>query len=177
MSNVCFSGGAVGSDTAFYLAARAAGHKVVQYHFDERNSGKPGFHILSDRQLEAARSFLKKANETLGRTVPKDGYVYNLLARNWYQVRDSNRVFAVGRISDGNILGGTAWAVQMFIDSNLSPSVFFFDQYAETWFQWENSGWMETKSVPRPGGYYTGIGTRDLNEAGEEAIRALYRRS
>jgi len=177
MTDVCFSGGAVGADTLFGELAAKAGHHVCHYHFNPKFKNRPNFKILTETELGFAAKYLLRANKTLKRRVPHpDEFAYNLLARNYYQVRDTTCVYAVGTLWDGKIQGGTAWAIQMFIDCTMDPTVFFFDQMGRGWLSYDKmeDQWCSILQPAHPHGYYTGIGTRGINEEGEKAIRKLF---
>lgn len=90
-------------------------------------------------------------------------------------MRDSNGVFAIGKLSASRstIEGGTGWAVQMAIDS-IKP-VFVFDTVNGLWKQFE---YRKKKFVccepPRLTLNFTGIGTRALPENGKVAIEKIF---
>jgi hypothetical protein len=65
----------------------------------------------------------------------------------------------------GWLLGGTSWAVQLFIDRferGTPIPCYVFDQVQEQWVQWDGHGFLEIYRPPTPTGIWTGIGTRDL---------------
>ena len=98
-----------------------------------------------------------------------------LLRRNWYQVKDSNGVFAIGKLSASRsrVEGGTGWAVQMAVDSK--KPVYVFDIVNSLWQQFED---RKRKFVyceaPRLTLNFTGIGTRALPENGKVAIEKIF---
>jgi hypothetical protein len=51
---------------------------------------------------------LSKVAKALKRSLPKPGYVRNLLRRNMHIVKDVGAVFAIGTL-DSSVEGGTAW--------------------------------------------------------------------
>lgn len=176
MTNMCLSGGAEGADLQFGMTAGSRGHEVIHWSFDKHRSRAPAQEIahLSLEQLEAADEKLSLANRTLGRRIPRNLYVKNLLRRNWYQVEYAERIYAVSKFSEGQVAGGTAWAVQMFIDrfKGLPCEAYVFDQEVGKWFCWKGE-WAEIVEPVSPHGIYAGVGTRDLNDAGKNAIRDL----
>lgn len=181
MISVCFSGGAIGADTCWHNAAAKAGHSPVHYSFDGHkiNVKSEGTIILSADELKKADPALKTANKTLGRKIPFRTYVRNLLRRNFYQIEMSSAVYVIDKIKDGKISGGAAWASQMFVDRNFSFSddvpLYVFDQDKNQWFQYNKfAGFNPIVSPPVPSGMYTGIGTRDINANGEQAISKLF---
>jgi hypothetical protein len=104
--------------------------------------------------------------------------VNNLLRRNWYQVAWTNAVYAVGRIDERyRIDGGTAWAVQMYIDRFICDGedpktcrLYFFNEISRKWLKWENEWRVLEELPPMPSGLWTGIGTRKLTLDGQSAI-------
>jgi hypothetical protein len=185
MDNVCLSGGAKGADQQWGMTAGMAGHSVVHWSFPDHRTDAPSQEVvvLTPEQLMAADEPLKAAapkinkNYRVGRsTTGKDSFVPNLLRRNWYQVAAAERVYAVTTIIDGIVQGGTAWAIQMFIDrfpQEHTLECYVFDQEADSWFQWIEGSWTAIASPPRPTGIWAGIGSRDLKSNGKAAIRKL----
>ena len=176
---ICLSGGADGADLQFGMCAGTAGHYVVHWSFKGARSDAPESElaVLTDAQLLEADPYLHRANQVLKRSFPARWPSTNsLLRRNWYQVKDSERVYAVSTIKDGIVQGGTAWAVQMFIDrfDGEACEAYVFDQVVGSWFKWNGAKWqIMNNDPPTPKGVWTGIGTRKLNPRGKEAIRRL----
>jgi hypothetical protein len=181
---VCLSGGATGSDTAWGHVADRMGHAVIHWSFGRHRTTVPARQLLtlSDAQLQLANPAVSRANKTLRRQFPSNSwYTNNLLRRNWYQVAFADSVFAVGEC-DANldITGGTAWAVQMYIDRFVQDQedmekcrLFFFDQIRGNWRKWKGS-WAVMDCQPTIlEEIWAGIGTRDLNGKGLEAIKAI----
>lgn len=177
-SNICLSGGADGSDLMWGMCAGKAGHTVYHYIFEGHKSKAPKSElaVLTREQLLVADPFLKIANKTLRRKWPvKNEWVASLLRRNYYQVVHSDAVYAVATIDEnGLVTGGTSWATQMFIDRhNGAPcSAYVFDQEDGSWYKWEGV-WAPISAPPVPTGVWAGIGTRNLNQTGKDAIRQL----
>lgn len=168
------SGGAEGADSYWGdSGARFGIKKSEHYHAAEGKKPPTGNHPLSKDELLEADPHLKEANKTLKRKFPTDSaYKDNLLRRNWFQVKNSDAVFAISTIKDGKVEGGTAWAVQMAIDNN--KPVHIFDQNAKKWYTYSNDEWIE-ESTPVLTKNFAGIGTRELNDAGKKAIDNVYR--
>ncbi len=178
LKNICLSGGADGADLQWGMVAGSAGHNVVHWSFKGHKSSAPATEIviLTPELLDEADEPCKRASKTLKRWFPpKSLFVKNLLRRNWFQVKDAERVYAVAAIEKGIVTGGTAWATQMFIDRHdgATCECYVFDQEIAKWFQWVDSQWTEIESPPSPHGVWAGIGSRELNEAGKNAIRTI----
>lgn len=185
MRDICHSGGARGADSVFSKCAYDAGHDVWHMSFiGHHHEAQEGlYNILTVEQLRLADPFLERANETLDRFYPtRNAYTQGLLRRNYYQIKDVERVYAVAPIDTwGIVFGGTAWAVQMAIDARI-PEIYVFDIFTNKWCQsrhvdfgcqWENYEWE--KQPPKPFGRYTGIGSREISSEGRKAIQALYK--
>lgn len=166
--NVCFSGGAAGADRLFGLWAAENGQDAVHFsfakhktHVDESTVLELPNELLTCKEIQDQ---LKLANRTLGRSVPRFGYVYNLLARNSYQIYCTERVYTIGElVSPSQLDGGTAWAVQMYLDLNDSDKeIYHYDIMDNKVYQYCNNTkqFIEVQSVPKPHGKWTGIGTR-----------------
>lgn len=188
--NMCLSGGAAGADTEWGICAENVGYEVVHWVFEghgNKNSNFSGARrcILNREKLLVADQYLEIANKSLKRSWPtRSQYTNDLLRRNHYQVHWSDSVYAVSSFTDDKSLlkisGGTAWACQMYVDrwlygnGNLDHcSLYLFDQVTEKWYSWV-SYWKEIYSPPAPTGVYAGIGTRELSDAGRNAIKELY---
>lgn len=177
--NICVSGGAIGADQQWGMTAGYLGHTVFHFSFAEHRANVPKIElvVLSEAMLREADPYVQKANQALKRKFPtKNDFVNNLLRRNWYQVRDTQAVYAVASLKkSGEVSGGTAWAVQMFIDrfDGGACPVYLFDQISEKWHTWNGTEWIVIDVVPRPEGVWTGIGSRELLPSGKAAIRTL----
>lgn len=179
MTKICFSGGAVGADLAWGDAARARGYRVVHFSFEghKTRSVEPERVILTQKQLRSANQHCSIAGRDLGRGwPPKFDYTRKLLQRNWFQVKTTLAVYAVGYMDQGGaIVGGTAWAVKMYLNARVphAQRAFFFDQNTGKWLSW-SGGWTPIERPPAPPHTFTGIGTRKLLPIGAEAIRGVF---
>lgn len=166
------SGGAKGADSYWDDAGKQYGVESKHYHV-QGNKTPRGNVPISKENAKKADKLLIKANESLGRKFPTSNeYVNNLLRRNAWQVYNSDSVFAVGQLeSDKTVKGGTGWAVQMAIDAN--KPVHVFDQSHGKWFTWDGESFVESEQ-PILTENFAGIGTREINQAGKDAIDSLY---
>lgn len=175
-ADVCLSGGAEGADQQWGMVAGQAGHKVIHWSFEGHTTHVPDQEVvvLTQQLLNQADGPCKKANETLKRIYPpRNIYTKNLLRRNWFQVRDAQSLYAITGFDNKKMVqGGTAWAIQMFLDLG-KTSAYVFSQETGEWFTWNNE-WKVTEDVPRPVGIWAGIGSRKLQENGKNAIRKLF---
>lgn len=171
-----FSGGANGSDMHWQNVGAKFGVRVKAFSFENHGGRNSARVVLSDEQLKQADEFLHKANKTLKRHFPtRKSFVNNLLRRNWHQVKDTNGVFAVGRLSSSRrtVEGGTGWAVQMAVDAK--KPVYVFDIMSDSWqrYEYDKKKFLSCK-VPRLTFNFTGIGTRALPENGKAAIKKIF---
>ena len=172
LSNVCFSGGAAGADRLFSIYAKDNGFEVINFSFKGHQSSVDENTILEiPSNILCDSSILKQLNiacYSLRRKVPKPGsYVYNLLARNSYQILNTKRVYCIANItSPTQVSGGTAWAVQMYIDSVDNPEIYCYDMNTRSVFYYDTvlKEFTETFSIPAPHGNWTGIGSRNATQ-------------
>ena len=181
--NILFSGGAKGADTLWGILAESVGHSVIHWSFQGHKSDCNNIAILSREQLLVADKALYKANKRLHRSFPtKNDFVNNLLRRNYYQILETSGVYAVANLvpdnSQLNISGGTAWALQLYIDrcekKGMTPNLNVYAQNQERWIKWSGDSWIDIDSPERPRGIYTGIGSRTLTDRAIKSIQLIY---
>jgi len=166
------SGMATGADTAWAEVADSIGIKTIGHSFKGHrvSDTRPVMEArneLTEEQLKVADKFIEKAAQGLGRPISSNSI--NLFRRNYYQVKDSEAVIAVSKILPGGtkVDGGTGWATQMGIDKGIP--VYVFDQVKKSWFKWDGKKFVDS-DLPPKFNEFAGIGTRDLNPAGRQAI-------
>lgn len=203
--NWCFSGGAKGADIAWGNLAKQLGHEVAHFSFAGHKTKAEKVIILSDEALLAADKYVKVANKSLGRSFPtRFENTNNLLRRNYYQIMMTKAVYAACpfKNEDGMFAsepdGGTAWAIQMYIDGhfvgNQRPQqvvalpIIVLNTKTNEWFR-HNSSYPCSSAKdrivsiyekmdelpPAPIDNWTGIGTRELTSENEKAIMSLNR--
>lgn len=181
-SNICLSGGAEGADLQWGMCAGLAGHKVIHWSFEGHRTNAPAVEVvqLSKEQLAKADPAMKVAAKHLKKGVPYRPWVKPLIQRNWYQVAWSQSVFAVCDMIDYKPQGGTAWAIQMFLDRpdlvGKDKPVYVFAQNHGHWMGWSPAfeNFMTLAGPPNaPTGIWAGIGSRELTPSGKQAIRDL----
>lgn len=162
-----FSGEAEGADLYWRGIANQYGIKGEDFTVNSLNK---------DNRAEATEK-VEQANKTLNRVFPmKPGkkrtqkqadYANDLLLRDWLQVKSADSIIAIGRLKNSIVEGGTGWAVQMAI--NEGKPVYVFSQNNGKWYKNINGKW-ESSDVPTLTPNFAGIGTRELNDAGKQAI-------
>jgi hypothetical protein len=187
------SGGAEGSDTQWDVIGKDFGMVNNKHYYTGVKGPKNaplGNVDITDEPIavEGASKVAQAAKQMWGYkyTTMKD----QRLIRNWAQVANSDAVFAIGTLGkEGDIWkgdeksaeprkllkfavqGGTGYAVEMAIQAG--KPVYVFDQTYEKWFAWED-GKFRISDVPTLTTKFAGIGTREINEAGKQAIRDVY---
>ncbi len=187
MNNTCYSGGAIGSDLLWDIAAKGVGHDVIHLVFPKHKAEKyPDSKVLSHDLLIEADPYIDKANTILKRDIKGISYfVKNLFRRTYFVVLSVDKLYAVTTINEEAIpAGGTAWGIIMAIQMGMKE-IYVFDQSYNQWFKQNYikksddelvlvPSWNSIKKPPRPEGKYAGIGTRDPNINGKLAIERLY---
>ena len=167
-NHVLFSGGAYGADQIFGVLAHKYG---VGKQFHIRPVGNEKIHKslskLGLQPLVAQSEHLLKAvdkiDELLGIKL-KLGTGANLLARNYYQVSNSESVLAVAYLTGDfkSVLGGTRMAVDLGVALKLP--VYVLDVATESWYSYnyKDNQFQLYNGIPPLTRKFTGVGTRDI---------------
>jgi hypothetical protein len=176
------SGGAYGGDTFWDIIGREFGVTKHMHYKDAgnanlsqklRNAGVKAT-VLTKEQMNKARTEVERL---LGENYP-DTLQGNLQVRNYYQVANSDAVFAVAEIAPSTkpeVFGGTNTAVQLAIKMNKPVYVFDLDTnkwytqdldflangYDNTKHNFDYNGWKEI-NTPTLTKNFAGIGSRDI---------------
>lgn len=184
------TGGCEGSDLFFEACATCCKDKVFIFSFANH---KLAPYIdrtaiinkdTSNCDIVALRGIAKR----LGRKLPTEGYVLNLLKRNQQIANSCHVLYAIGKLSDkekGIVDGGTAWGIEVFIERCPVGLIYlwFFDIEENCWKVCEKLDdsckrrWVPCtfpEVVPTKSLMYAGIGTRSITEAGRQAIASLF---
>ena len=153
--------------------AVADGHNVIHYGFDGMKAKVKKLHMLTPVKLETADPFVGEAAILLNRGLPRENYVKNLIRRNYFQVKDAERVYAItrwnlkkgsttGETMEGQLGRGTGWTVAMAMILKI-PEIYLFVMEKDCWYIYNHkiSQWQTSASPPKPHGRYTGIGSRN----------------
>jgi hypothetical protein len=170
------SGGARGADSEWDNIGKEFGMVTNKHYYWDGFPTPRGNVPLTKAQLLLADPLLKQANVILKRRFPtKNEYVNNLLRRNYYQVINSEAIFAIGTITNGLVDGGTGWAFAMGVV--LGKPIFCYDQITNKWYEWSynfrSQGFKEC-GIPILTVHFAGIGSREINKDGVKAIRQVY---
>lgn len=172
---ICNSGGAPGADTIFEVECRKKGIVVISWSFFGHNT-KSAYRVnLNKEQLNEGFEHVKIANITLKRNIFRiSPYVKNLLSRNWYQVKNSDAIFAVANLDGENrVSGGTGWCCSMAIDNK--KSVYVFDSNFKSWFKYnyDINKFEKFEGIPKLTYKFAGVGSREIDDDGINAIKLL----
>lgn len=172
------SGGALGADLMWDTIGR-------QFGVDNHKHWRPSDLELHLDLLPTICTAVHNAAQALKR--PTNFRGIELVQRNWFQVDNSEAIYAVSRIilpserdkgfinRSGKqvVSGGTGWAVEMGIQKNMP--IYVFDMDCEQWHQWTYRINMFLEcDTPILTQSFAGIGSRQLTEAGIKAIRGVY---
>lgn len=174
----CHSGGAEGADSYFEFFSKKFQVRVVAYSYRTKfHTSENKYELTTDEFNEGVENVLK-ANEVLKRS--KINSYLKFLARNWFQVKNADEVYAVTNLKMVNnrlqVKGGTAWAVQMAINSE--KKVFVYDQQTAQWLYWDTYYLNFKPLTEQPkinASNFAGIGTRNINLFGIQAIEELFK--
>lgn len=180
MNYICHSGGCPGADMEWERQGELYGVKTIAYSFHGHvQEGKNPF-ILMGKELDEGWTHVKLADKTLKKNVEgmESTYMRALLCRNWFQVKNADAVFAIsnGFLTKDTVKGGTGWAVQMAVDCDKPVFVFYQDAMGGGWFRYMPIVGFESLrgDIPVLTENFAGIGTREINEYGRDAIGRVY---
>lgn len=186
----CHTGGAKGADSIFELYSLTYGAKVKAYSYQTPyHKSKNKVELTENEYLEGVTQ-IHRANKLLNRwNVEK---YMNLLARNWFQIKNASQVFIVGTIIEAGaknkdgyynksgqqvVDGGSGYAFALSILEN--KPTFVFDQSKGTWYEWSyplnKFKDINDEDVYITSNNFAGVGTRKLNFDGENAILNLFK--
>lgn len=173
----CFTGGASGADFVWENESIKKNINVIAYSFDGHNTKSNNRFILNNNQLKEGIEHIKIANKRLNRNISNlSFYVKSLISRDWFQVKSSDAIFAIGLMeNETNVKGGTGYAVSCAID-NKKP-IYFFEQNHNQWyyFDYESNKFEIYEDIPILTKNFAGIGTREINQNGINAIKSLFK--
>jgi hypothetical protein len=162
---VCYSGGAIGSDQFWESIGRKYGIHTIVYQLHRDSSPYYETRIPTPADFEEARPHVMAARDALHRHFPtRSEYADHLILRDWCQIRNSDGVFAIGRITpdQAHVEGGTGWGVEMAIARAIPVWVFDYRRAAVGWYQYNYSDhiFRATGGIPILVSPFAGIGTR-----------------
>lgn len=186
------TGGADGADAYWADSAIRRGHFVEVVSFKGHARSLPRIsdrsaYVISEvdgEMLASVGDIIKKTALKRAIRSPGAGYVYNLVARNYFIVDQVDAVFAVGYFSKDyaslGIDGGTGWGCEYYVAETPPESVklFLFDQEENRWNQYNavDREWVIPETEPKATNYskIAVIGSRRLTEQGRCAIDRVW---
>ncbi len=169
-----FSSGLRGAEAAFGAEAANYGIKETVFtftgHANERVEAQRVI-ILSDEELQRGNISMEIVSKMMHRNYYEAEKIRRVLQTIFHVINSGHQVFVVGTIMpDKTVKGGTGWAVELAKLFNRPLSV--FDQNSDKWFNWQN-GWREGLARIEFDTMACS-GTRNLSEAGRQAIKELF---
>jgi hypothetical protein len=145
-------------------------------HYYYGNKTPKGNVLLTEEQVEEGIVEMNKAARILGRKPSKQRTI-NLLARNWFQVKNSTQIVAIAPIDSSMkfVEGGTGWAVAMAQANDREIHVFNLKD--NSWYTWNGTSFVPS-NVPVLAKDFAGIGSRQddgkMTPESVQAIRDVY---
>lgn len=173
---ICHSGGCTGADMYWEKCCDKYSIKTISYSFPDHKCDGRLPRILNNQELNEGWKHVKIAAITLNKTIDfLPSYMKGLLARNWFQVKNSEAIFAVSTFLNTKVVnGGTGWAVQMAVD-NKKP-IYVFEQNKEHWYNYSyDNDIFELCDIPKLTKNFAGIGARDLKKVGMIAMKNIFK--
>jgi len=173
---IFYGGGHRGTEAEFGRQAEKFGIREVNYSFEgHRPARETGLIILSPEELKKGDISMEIVSIRMNRKYSQSNKIRKVIQSIFHMVNSGLQVFAVGWIqSDDTVKGGTGWAVELGKLFNRPLSV--FDQDRNQWFSWKDNSWVE--DLPKVAHTtFVGTGTRNLTDAGQQAIEDLFTRS
>lgn len=171
-----YGGGHRGTEAEFGQQAEKFGLEEVNYSFEgHQPERQKGLTILSPEELKKGDISMEIVSMRMNRTYSRTNKIRKIIQSIFHMVNSGFQVFAVGWIQpDNTVKGGTGWAVELAKLFNRPLSV--YDQERDQWFTWKDNQWQEDlPKIEHPS--LVGTGTRNLTDAGTQAIQDLFARS
>lgn len=170
------SGGHRGTEAEFGRCAARWGIPHTTLSFEGHALDYDGnVEVLDEGALEQGTVSMSIVFERLGRRFHRGHGIRRVIQSIYHLVVRGNRLLAIGWIQpDQTVKGGTGWGVELARLFN--RDVHAFDQDKGRWFRWDGASWVEDE--PTIGDEtISATGTRNLSDAGREAIQELFQRS
>lgn len=175
-----FSGGIKGAEAEFGANAERFGIEEVNFTFEAHAIVRQrGLLVLTQSELKNGDVSLEYIAKLMNRRYPETPVFRKVLQSIWYQINSGQEIYVIGEIlEDKTVKGGTGWGAEFAKLCN--KPLYVFDQRQDSWFVWNQTGWIECKKGNEPViGHvrFTGTGTRFLEENGKKAIAGLFERT
>jgi len=171
---ILHSGGANGADYQWEFVGREFGlTNFNHYWYYKPNPHSKPKDQISDSDYEEGCLMVQEVNKKYLRRKGIEKYMH-LLARNWAQVKYSDTIFAIGTLYGNMVNGGTAYAT--FMGIIVEKPLYVYEQYKKQWYFWHEKS-FEVCVTPVLVKDFAGIGTREINDDGIQAIRNVYEKT
>jgi len=175
----CHSGGCSGADIEWEKECDKYGISTISYSFRSHIQEGKNRLVLNEHELSEGWERILHASKQINRNHlvhQHKTYIRGLLSRNWHQVKNSDAVYAVSSLTQPNhrhVKGGTGWAVQMAID--VRKPTYLFEQRLNGWYKFDYMSlrFEPMNCIPKLEYNFAGIGTREINELGINAIKEI----
>ena len=171
------SGGHKGTEAEFGRNAERWGIDELTLSYEGHKMERAEqIEVLDDAELARGNVSMEIVSTRLGRRFHRREEIRRVVQSMFHVVSRGDHLFTVGWIQDdGTVKGGTGWGVELakFFHRQLHV----FDQDKERWFVWEGGSFKEDAEPTIPDRPFSATGTRNLTEAGSNAIRELFERS
>jgi hypothetical protein len=170
------SGGHRGAEAEFGRCAARWGIPHTTLSFEGHAMEYDGnVETLSEADLEQGTVSMSIVFQRLGRRFHRGHGIRRVIQSMFHLVQRGEHLFAVGWIQpDDTVKGGTGWGVELARLFN--RGIHAYDQERGRWFRWTGAGWEEDEPVIGDQAF-SATGTRNLTEAGRQAIHDLFQRS
>lgn len=160
-----YSGGAVGSDTEWGNVAQKYGFDMIHYTVDDYDK-------LSHDDKESIEKQYKEVVERLSRKqLDANSYSGKLVRRDILQANSADSILAIGRLKNGHVDGGTAYATERGIIRGIP--VYLFDQDDNHWKIYDGEKFINCEQ-PNLTRHAALIGTRQITDTGKRAIQNVF---
>ena len=197
------SGGAKGSDAYWNYESTIIGSSNMNWHNQDMiDRAKQGLekdlvlNLLENNKQALIQDESEYANvvaiggRRLGKTA-KNPSTINKLGRNWYQVKNSDGIYAIvedfykrpdtGQLDMSNVSGGTGWAIAYAAEKidGIERLIYVYNQKDSKWYKYNyNTNVFELyNDTPVLTNKYAGIGTRKIEANGKQAIKDVYEKT
>ncbi len=171
-----YSGGYKGAEAEFGMQAEKWEVNEVNYSFEGNTPARDkGLVVLGSEELKRGDISMEIVCMHMNRTYTSVETIRKVMQVIFHMVNSGFQIFVVGLLqTNGTVKGGTGWAVELAKLFNRPLSV--FDQDRNVWFSWKENAWVEDLPVIEHE-TFVGTGTRNLTNAGKNAIVDLFQRS
>lgn len=168
---VIYSGGALGADSVWAMYAEYAGvPKENIKHIIAYGMKRPTGGSIALRQQEqqtgtnhyCTEDYSNLAREELAKMgiMCREDKLGNLTARNYWQVKFADTVYAITAIKEGKAQGGTATACECAI--YMDKPLYVLNTEDCCWYKGTKEGYTKVDNLPKLEGKVAMVGTRNI---------------